>query len=187
MSGAATAGRTVLDLVDHLRVFRQSRRPRTSPVRPAGQQPPRVIELGVVAATAAILPGLVFALWLSGWYDNVPSSLAMHDPAGEAQGRVWKVEPSTSTIYVSPRIFGVGAVPVRLSEDTRILVGDKEGGFGDLHEGVRVNIVYERRPASLVASCVELLGRQATASTAPPSGACRSTGPVAQQADRRFE
>ena len=139
----------------------------------------RVIELSVVVATAAILPGLVLGLWLSGWYDSVRRSPA-DNHADEARGRVGKVDPFERTIHVRTNVFGMGAVAFTLSEDTRIVVGDKDGGFGDFHDGVLVKIVYQRRRASLVASCVELSERRPTASTALQSDGCRTGGVLAR-------
>jgi hypothetical protein len=143
----------------------------------AGNKNRRFIELAVVVAIAAILPGLVFGLWLCGWYDRVTPAAAVDDRGGEARGRVRKVEPLTKTIHVSANLFGIGAVPFTLDEDTRIVVGDKEGGFGDFRDGALVKIVYQRRPAGLVVSCVEVLERRPTASTALPSDGCRRRSP----------
>ena len=142
----------------------------------AGNKNRRFIELAGAVALAAILPGLVFGLWLCGWYDSVTPSAAVDDRAGQARGRVGKVEPLTKTIHVSPNLFGIRAVPFTLDEDTRIVVGDKEGGFGDFRDGVLVKIVYQRRPPGLVVSCVELFEPRPTASTALPSDGCRPGG-----------
>jgi hypothetical protein len=119
--------------------------------------PRRLGEIGIVIATVASLPAVVLGLWACGWYANVTRPRAVAALPGERRGTVWKIEPLTKTIHVSSKPFGLDAVAVAVADDTPVLVGDKEGAFGDFHEGTRVRVVYERRDATLVALCVEVL------------------------------
>jgi hypothetical protein len=107
-------------------------------------------------------------------------------PRGESHGIVWKVEPSTAVVRVSPSWSGIGAVPFALTDETRIVVGDKEGGFGDVYAGRPIKIVYERREDTMIALCVELYsgrdrGADRCRSGAPP-GDLASAAPTAPAA-----
>jgi hypothetical protein len=74
----------------------------------------------------------------------------------EAQGRVATVEPQAGIIRVSSGLFGLMSVALVVTSDTLIVVGDKEGGFGDIREGERVIAAYEARPDALRAKRVEV-------------------------------
>ena len=107
----------------------------------------------------AILPATILILWSAGWYAALAASPAVESLVGQTEGRVWKIEPATGTIHVSSRPLGIGAIPVVVTDDTLIRVGAKEGALGDLHEGVRVRVTFERRDAIRLASSVEVVGR----------------------------
>jgi hypothetical protein len=74
----------------------------------------------------------------------------------EAQGWVKTVEPETGFIRVSHGFLGLMSLALLITPDTLIVVGDKEGGFGDIREGGRVKAAYEVRPDSLQAKRVEV-------------------------------
>jgi hypothetical protein len=74
----------------------------------------------------------------------------------EAQGWVKTVEPKTGFIRVSSGFLGLMSLALLITPDTLIVVGDKEGGFGDIREGGRVKAAYEVRPDSLQAKRVEV-------------------------------
>jgi hypothetical protein len=76
---------------------------------------------------------------------------------GETVGWVSKVEPSTNIIHVSSRPLGVGAVPLLVTQDTKVVVGYEKGAFGDLHEGRHVRVAYELRQGTSLARSVEVL------------------------------
>jgi hypothetical protein len=78
---------------------------------------------------------------------------------GEARGRVDVVEPVAGIIRVSSGFLGLLSVDLVVRTETLIVVGDKEGGFGDLREGQRVVATYEIRPDALRATRVEVFGR----------------------------
>jgi len=105
----------------------------------------------IVAATVMIVPATIALLWACGWYSSVPRATALEANAGVIAGDVWAVEADSGTVSVSTSLFGFNAIPVTVTPETTIVVGDKEGGFGDLYRGTPVRILYERRDDSLVA------------------------------------
>jgi len=66
------------------------------------------------------------------------------------------VEPERGVIRVSSGFLGLMSVELVVTPDTLIVVGDKEGGFGDLREGEHVIATYEVRPDTLWAKRVEV-------------------------------
>jgi hypothetical protein len=116
-----------------------------------------VATVGVVIATIAILPLTILALWACGWYSGLTTAPREESPEGVAQGTVWTADLRARTMRVTWDPFGIRTVPFALTEQTRVVVGDKEGAFGDLYEGTAVRVTYERRDTVLVARCVEAL------------------------------
>lgn len=114
-------------------------------------------DAGIVIATIMIVPVTIAVLWACGWYSSVPRASALEASAGVVQGDVSTVEADTATVNVSTSLFGFTTIPFTVTRDTAIVVGDKEGGFGDLYPGIPVRITYERREDSLVATCVQSL------------------------------
>ena len=110
-----------------------------------------------VSATIAVLPVTIGILWACGWYAAGPPPLTEWPSAGVTRGRVWKTDFESRTVRVGGGLFGRDAVPFTVSSQTRVVVGEKEGAFGDLHEGVSVRIQYVRHDDDLVAVCVESL------------------------------
>lgn len=143
----------------------------------------RLPDLGVVTATVAVLPVTIFVLWSCGWYSGISAARETDAPLGEREGIVWQLdrEPSADTLHLSSNRRGTDAVAVALTPHTVILVGDKEGGVGDLGKGARVRVVYQRREAKLVALCVEFLIRVDDRS---PSRGCGGRAELASLAPR---
>jgi hypothetical protein len=83
---------------------------------------------------------------------------------GEARGRVDAVEPAAGIVRIASGFLGLLSVELLITPDTLIVVGDKEGGFGDLREGERVEATYEIHSDTLRARRVELVGRDLRAS-----------------------
>jgi hypothetical protein len=117
--------------------------------------------LGVVAlivaasqVAAPMLPGRLLASWLE---KSVPWLGPDASPTtGEVRGRARIVEPGSGLIRVSSGFFGLMSVELVVTPATLIVVGDKEGGFGDIRDGRHVRAVYETRPGSLHATRVEV-------------------------------
>jgi hypothetical protein len=131
---------------------------RTSP-RP-GVQRGRV--LAVVAVVAVVAATAAVVLRVSPWAFDLtggltPSRVRAGNGIEEIDGRVIGVERDTRTVLVSSGIFGFGATPLALSDDTRVFVGEKEGAFGDLREGTRVRASYEVRQDTRVARTIEVV------------------------------
>lgn len=105
---------------------------------------------------APILPGGLLASLLE---QHAPWLSTRLSPSGEAQGRVQAVEAKPGIIHVSSGFLGLMSVPLVVTSDTLIIVGDKEGGFGDLREGARVKAVYDVGGDILRARRVEVLGQ----------------------------
>lgn len=89
----------------------------------------------------------------------VLSAALVGEALGEARGRVEAVEPVAGIIRVSSGFLGLLSVDLVVRPETLIVVGDKEGGFGDLREGRRVVATYEIRPGTLRATRVEVFPR----------------------------
>ena len=103
-----------------------------------------------------MLPGRLLASWLEQsvpWLSTGPAPMAE-----EAQGRVRIVDPGTGIIRVSSGFFGLMSVELVVTPETLIVVGDKEGGFGDIRDGSHVRAAYETRPGTtLHATRVEVV------------------------------
>jgi hypothetical protein len=76
---------------------------------------------------------------------------------GEARGRVEMVERDTRTIRIASGFLGLTSVALIVTEDTLIVVGEKEGGFGDIRLGEPVVAAYEIGRDALQAKRVEMV------------------------------
>ena len=111
--------------------------------------------LAVGRLVVPMVPGLLPAL-----ERNLPllsrGASLVGEVLAEAQGRVEIVERAAGTIRVSSGFLGLMSVELVVTPETLIVVGDKEGGFGDLREGEHVIATYEVRPDTLWAKRVEV-------------------------------
>ena len=94
-------------------------------------------------------------------------------PAGQIEGKVWRLDPDGRTLQITTRVFGIGATSVSVTDDTLVIVGSKEGGFGDLREGLHVRVAWDRRKDVRQARFVQVLDRPSHdgAPVAGPPGA----------------
>lgn len=76
---------------------------------------------------------------------------------GEARGRVEMVERDTRTIRIKSGFLGLTSVALVVTEDTLIVVGEKEGGFGDIRLGDPVVAAYDMGRDPLQAKRVEVV------------------------------
>ena len=113
-----------------------------------------LIALGWLAAPK--LPGLLLPMLGQGVAALSPAAWLVVDAHGEARGRVETVEPHTGIIRVSSGFLGLMSVALLVTPETLIVVGDKEGGFGDIRQGERVVAAYEARRGALEAKRVEV-------------------------------
>jgi hypothetical protein len=73
------------------------------------------------------------------------------DVRGQVTGWVKAVAPESGIIRVSSGAFGLRSLALVATPETIIIVGDKEGGFGDIREGPHVEAAYEGYPGGLQA------------------------------------
>src|SRR5215475_14379977 len=99
--------------------------------------------LAALAVATVIVATLQFAgPTLLGWTRIVPILSGASVPR-EARGRVDSIERETRTIWIASGFLGLKSVAMVITESTLIVVGDKEGGFGDIRQGEPVVAAYE--------------------------------------------
>lgn len=114
-----------------------------------GRQRRRFALASVAAAVVAVaIGGLVFVHPGFDWRGH-EAHIVQGRPILEAIGRVTSVE--AGSVVLSPTLLGFNRRRFLLEPDTRVLVGEREGGVGDLRIGANVAIIYEARPDGLVA------------------------------------
>lgn len=82
---------------------------------------------------------------------------------GHTSGYVRDIDAKAGTIRVSSSLLGFGAVPVTVSEDTRIQIREKRGAFENLNRYMPVNVTYEIRDTMRLATSIELMEAAGTA------------------------
>jgi hypothetical protein len=93
---------------------------------------------------------------LPGWREIVPF-LTGASLLREARGRVDAIERDTQTIRIASGLFGMSSVALVVTEATLVVVGEKEGGFGDIQQGEPVVASYETGRRPLHATRVEVV------------------------------
>jgi len=134
----------------------------------------------VAAATAVVggitIVGLPFVRPALDWPAEEPHMLQGRQVV-DASGRVTRLD--SQSMVVAPTVLGFNGRRFLLDEETRILVGDKEGGIGDLQIGANVAVIYEPRAGGLRARWLGVnLDREALRSAALRSG----TSPAVSEA-----
>jgi len=119
-------------------------------VAAAGRQRTRRFALASVTAAvvAVAIGGLVFVHPGFDWRGD-EAHVVQGRPILEAIGRVTSVE--AGSVVGSPTLLGFNRRRFLLEPETRVLVGEREGGVGDLRIGANIAIIYEARPDGLVA------------------------------------
>jgi hypothetical protein len=82
---------------------------------------------------------------------------------GHTSGYVRDIDAKAGTIRVSSSLLGFGAVPVTVSEDTRIQIREKRGAFENLNRYMPVHVTYEIRDTMRLATSIELMEAAGTA------------------------
>jgi hypothetical protein len=114
--------------------------------------------LSALAASVVLMAVIQLAgPMLPGWREIVPLLSRGALPLAEARGRVETVERESRTIRISSGFLGLTSVALVITDDTLIVVGEKEGGFGDIHLGEPVVAAYEVRPGPWQAKRVEVV------------------------------
>jgi hypothetical protein len=88
---------------------------------------------------------------------------------GETTGYVTKVDAEDGMLHVAASIFGLRSVSVHVHRDTTILVGEKQGGLGDLLPGILVRVGYQMDGDRRVAKVIELGVAGPTPRSTPPT------------------
>ena len=73
-----------------------------------------------------------------------------------ARGWVKTSEADTAIMRISSGLFGLMSIALRVTPETLIVVGDKEGGFGDIRPGEQVIASYQHRQGVPEAKRVEV-------------------------------
>jgi hypothetical protein len=111
--------------------------------------------LSVSRLVVPTIPGLLSAL-----ERNLPllsrGASLVGEVLAEARGRIETVEQAAGIIRVSSGFLGLMSIDLVVTPETLIVVGDKEGGIGDLRQGERVIATYEVRPDTFWAKRVEV-------------------------------
>jgi hypothetical protein len=115
--------------------------------------------LGVVAivAVAVVLVDIFAGPFVFLSTKLSPPELRDGARVGAIEGAIKGTEADSSTVLLPHGFLGLGSLPVVVTEQTRIAVGGKLGGFGDLEPGQMVRIAYEVSPDRLVARRIEVL------------------------------
>lgn len=132
--------------------------------RHTGRRRRRAVDAALAVGTLAVVPAFVVFLWCIGWYADLGGDRAV---AGARHGAVSTIEHDSNVVYVAAMPFGLKAQPFVVTSDTLVLVGRKEGGFGDLVPGRRVRIDFDVRGGVRRALCVELLSADAAERQCP--------------------
>jgi len=114
-----------------------------------------VVALGAAAVIVTALQAVGPAL--PGWHDIAPFLSRGASLVHEARGRVDVIERDTRTIRITSGFLGLTSVALVVTEHTVIVVGEKEGGFGDIHQGEPVVAAYESGGRPLRATRVEVV------------------------------
>jgi hypothetical protein len=114
--------------------------------------------LAALAVAAVMIAVIQVAAPMMPWWGGVMSLLSRGASiVGEARGRVERVERDTRTIRISSGFLGLTSVALVITENTLIVVGEKEGGFGDIRLGEPVVAAYEIGRGPLRAKRVEIV------------------------------
>ena len=113
--------------------------------------------LSILAGAAVVVALIqVAASVVPAWRDIVPL-LSRGAVLVEARGRIETIEHETRTIRISSGFLGLTSVALVVTEETVIVVGEKEGGFGDIRPGEPVVAAYETGRGALQAKRVEVV------------------------------
>jgi hypothetical protein len=77
--------------------------------------------------------------------------------SNEAHGSVATIDLELHIVHLSSGFLGLISLPLLVTPQTLIVVGEKEGGFGDLRLGERVVATYQAREGGLEATRIELV------------------------------
>ena len=122
----------------------------------------RLLTIGAAVGSLGLLTAVILMLWPADPTDyGITTGRDQREQAdGETVGWVSKVE--SNTIHVNSGPFGGGVVPLVITKNTKITVGNKEGWFEDIRPGGQVRVAYELYQGKRLARTVELLVDEGT-------------------------
>lgn len=120
--------------------------------------------LGLVGV-AHLAAGPFFSLSTNTW------PVERHGTAlvGGVQGPIKSTDNGTATVRVASGFLGLRSLSIVITEQTKIPIGGKLGGIGDLDPGQLVRITYELRADRLVARRVDVLNRASSSDPVTPT------------------
>jgi hypothetical protein len=144
----------------------------------------RVLKLGAGTVAVILLAVAVPVLQPLLWPPDPDASLVLENGklTGETVGYLWQVDTDARTVRVSSSLLGLRAVSLEVTDETKILIHDKQGGFRDLWKDMLVRASYEVRGAAHVAKSIELVD-SAVGSRAPVTDV--GTAPQPERAPSR--
>jgi hypothetical protein len=122
---------------------------------------PLLTRLSVVVSLLVLVVGAVVG-WPLVWPANPDAEVRLVDGhrVGEMTGYITSVDPDDARLKVSSSLFGLRPLSFALADDTRISIGGKQGGIGDLLIDMPVRVAYELEGRTRHARAVELAGRE---------------------------
>ena len=137
--------------------------------------PRRLLTLAGVAVGLALLVAGGAMLRPLVWPENPDASAHMVNGrlVGEAMGYVAVVDSDERVLKISASILGLRPVTLSVGEDATIMIGDKQGGLGDLAVDMPVRVAYALDGGTRRAIAVERLaaGTSVRASAIAPDSA----------------
>jgi hypothetical protein len=135
--------------------------------------------VGVAVALAAVLflvnlvAGPFVSLSTKSWPEEVRGARVI----GGVQGPIKRTDPDTTTVRVASGFLGLVSLPLVVTPLTKITVGGKLGGFGDLDRGQLVRVTYDILSDRLIASRIDVLDRSTSEALLPaPTAADAAVG-----------
>ncbi len=119
----------------------------------------RLLTLARVAVGVALLTGGGAMLRPLVWPEDPDASLQMVNGrlVGEATGYVAAVDSTERILKISTSVLDLRPVTLSVGNDATIMIGDKQGGLGDLAVDMPVRVAYSLEGGSRRAIAVERL------------------------------
>jgi len=113
--------------------------------------------VGALAGAMVIVAAFQIAGPILPAWSEISPFLSGASLSREARGRVDSIERDTRIIHIRSGFLGLSSVALVVTQSTLIVVGDKEGGFGDIHPGEPVVAAYGTGHRPLHATRVEVM------------------------------
>jgi hypothetical protein len=87
------------------------------------------------------------------WGHGAPEAVGFR---GEVGGTVRSLDAKTHVVRVARGMLDYSAIPISVTNDTRVNVSGRLGAFGDLREGLSLSVCYEVKPSGRWARSIEM-------------------------------